>query len=492
MYCTNCGEKLEPNAAFCTSCGTRVTGAEQQVRQSSGNPEQKPVQKKAGKWKKEKMTPPMGRAVQPEIYGFSDPMFAMDSPSSVPRRKKPVPAPVSEPQSVAADTAQTVIQAEENTPRQSGPSVAVSSGISAEDRNEGAGRTSAKSRKTGVIVGVAVLAVAAVSIPFIIGGSKGSSASVTTTYAVADTVAAETAVAAATEKEVEQATEESDLFKQNSTTAVEAETETVPEETTEATTFETTAEATTEETTTKEIRNGWVQENGKYYFYRDDKPVKGSFVSDGGSTYYMASDGSMSTGWVQANGKFYYADSSGRIKSNGWVSDGGDYYYVDKNGVMQTGWQQISGKWYYLGTSGKNRKEGWQTIDGQEYYFDGNGAMLADTVAPDGRRIDADGHPVKDDTLYAADTPDTLSGYYSFVTDEYELVFKFSADGTYQARRVFEDDESHFSGRYKCDPEKGLVQIRGSSLISSEPGYYDAEMMEVVDNEMGYVTLARG
>ena len=43
---------------------------------------------------------------------------------------------------------------------------------------------------------------------------------------------------------------------------------------------------------------------------------------------------------------------------------------MDWDGIMQTDWIKVGGKWYYL---------------------DPNGAMYADTITPDGHRVDASG-----------------------------------------------------------------------------------------------------
>lgn len=526
MYCTKCGEKLEPNAAYCTACGVPVMRSDPQRQQSFGRTKQPSVQKKTGNQKKRTETDNREKrtAQQTEQPGFSNLMFAMDSPSSVPRHKKTSPVPPipvsreipgsgSKPQTAASGTAQTVSYSTEESGgnvTQSGAagtqnaqeesdsnSKPVSNGIPIGNGVTPQKKNSAKPKTVGVIAGVAALAAAVAIVSLSGNGSKESSSSVVTVAATA--AAAVEIVTSSEEREEEsiQPAEETAADEMELTAAAETEAETEPAETheevtTEATTEAMTTEAVTEETTTKQSRNGWIQENGRYYFYRDDKPVKESFVNDGGNTYYMASDGSMSIGWVQVNGKYYYADGSGRIMSNGWIPDGGDYYYMDANGVMQTGWVSISGKWYYLGSNGKNRTEGWQNIDGQEYYFDANGALLTDATTPDGRRVDADGHPVADDnTVYAADTPESLSGYYSYIADDYLLSIKFSEDGTFQGRRRYNGKTNDFTGKYRCDPENNRIKISGCDYLRNVSGYYDIEMVELEDRETGYVAIFR-
>ena len=75
----------------------------------------------------------------------------------------------------------------------------------------------------------------------------------------------------------------------------------------------------------------------------------------------------------------------------GWQLIGGKWYYMNGSGVMLTGWQLINNTWYYLDPSGV-MLTGWQFINGRWYYMDPtSGAMYANTITPDGRRVDASG-----------------------------------------------------------------------------------------------------
>ena len=98
-----------------------------------------------------------------------------------------------------------------------------------------------------------------------------------------------------------------------------------PETATEATT-EPTTEPTTVPTTVPLI-TGWVEENGKRYYYGENGiPVTGWLELDG-NTYYFLADGTMSTGEVIIDGTPYHFTSQGKriIMVNPWNYVPADY-----------------------------------------------------------------------------------------------------------------------------------------------------------------------
>ncbi|WP_307838378.1 MULTISPECIES: S-layer homology domain-containing protein [unclassified Bacillus (in: firmicutes)] len=95
-------------------------------------------------------------------------------------------------------------------------------------------------------------------------------------------------------------------------------------------------------------KQGWVQEEGKWTYYKKDGQRITGFQAIDGKRYYFGTDGFMQTGWVHTNG-----------------SD----YYLGTDGVMQTGIQHIDGKIYYFGPLGPVQS-GFTHVDGKPYYFD--------------------------------------------------------------------------------------------------------------------------
>lgn len=137
---------------------------------------------------------------------------------------------------------------------------------------------------------------------------------------------------------------------------------------------------------------GWVNNNGQWYYYSNNV-AKTGWVNVYGDWYYLDTNGVMKTGWFQAGNVWYYANKSG-VMQKGWMQLGGNWYYLgtdgamrkgwfqvgsawyyaNKDGVMQTGWQQIGGNWYYLNASGA-MVTGWQQIFRDWYYFSSDGTM---------------------------------------------------------------------------------------------------------------------
>ncbi len=102
------------------------------------------------------------------------------------------------------------------------------------------------------------------------------------------------------------------------------------------------------------------------------EPAKNGWVSENGTWYYYA-DGAKQTGWLYS-GAWYYLDANGAMVT-GWVYVGA-WYYMGSNGAMATGWLYDSGYWYYLTGSGAMAANTTLNIGGVNYTFNGSGVWI--------------------------------------------------------------------------------------------------------------------
>ena len=140
--------------------------------------------------------------------------------------------------------------------------------------------------------------------------------------------------------------------------------------------------------TSTSSQSGWVQSNGKWYFY-ESGDVKTGWVKTGGKWYYLNDLGVMQTGFVEVDGTWYFLDSSGAMFT-GWGTDGSRWFYFDGSGAMKTGWLKENGIWYYLDEAGI-MKTGWFKVGQNWYYAYGSGALAVSTTTPDGYRVNGNG-----------------------------------------------------------------------------------------------------
>lgn len=140
--------------------------------------------------------------------------------------------------------------------------------------------------------------------------------------------------------------------------------------------------------TSSSDQSGWVQSNGKWYFY-ESGDLKTGWVKTGGKWYYLDDLGVMQTGFVKVDGSWYYLSSSGAMFT-GWGTDGNRWFYFDGSGAMKTGWLKENGIWYYLDASGI-MKTGWFKVGQYWYYAYGSGALAVSTTTPDGYKVNGNG-----------------------------------------------------------------------------------------------------
>ncbi|EOU2067166.1 N-acetylmuramoyl-L-alanine amidase family protein [Clostridium perfringens] len=117
-------------------------------------------------------------------------------------------------------------------------------------------------------------------------------------------------------------------------------------------------------------------------------------------------------GWINTNGIWYFYKNG--IIQTGWLNDNGIWYYLNENGSMATGWYKVDSNWYYSNSNGV-MQTGWLNDNGTWYYLNSSGEMVTNTII-DGWKIDSNGiaTPLKDENhsiVYV--TPNGKSYHYS-------------------------------------------------------------------------------
>lgn len=112
-------------------------------------------------------------------------------------------------------------------------------------------------------------------------------------------------------------------------------------------------------------------------------PGQTGWVEVDGKTYYFLPDGSVLTGKVTVGEHTYCFDSTGLMQT-GWQELGGAHYYFDEKGHMVTGWVELEGKRHYLTNTGA-AASGWLTVEDTNYYFLSRGEMARGQVEINGK-----------------------------------------------------------------------------------------------------------
>ncbi|MGE7874829.1 S-layer protein, partial [Bacillus paramycoides] len=120
-------------------------------------------------------------------------------------------------------------------------------------------------------------------------------------------------------------------------------------------------------------KQGWVQEEGKWTYYKKDGQRITGFQAIDGKRYYFGTDGFMQTGWVHTNGYDYYLGTDGVVQTGIQHIDG-KIYYFGPLGPVQSGFTHVDGKPYYFDASHES-KNGWMKQEFNWYLLQPSGAL---------------------------------------------------------------------------------------------------------------------
>ena len=221
---------------------------------------------------------------------------------------------------------------------------------------------------------------------------------------------------------------------------------------------------------------GWVEEDGTWYFYDKD----GSRVEDT---------------WKKSGDNWFWLDSEegGAMATDKLVEDDDNTYYVDGNGVMVTNtWVKVVNeeqdedddpaeyRYYYMQSNGKAYKGNGnnlskKTIDGKQYAFDEDGKMLYGLVKTDGTMANGEDEwqdayyyfgGWEDGSLKTGWQKITVHDPSSDKDDDYDYWFNFKANG--KKRTHAEDNDTWKSnGKYYHFNQYGVMVYEWFNIATS-------------------------
>ena len=225
---------------------------------------------------------------------------------------------------------------------------------------------------------------------------------------------------------------------------------------------------------------GWVEEDGTWYYYdKDGNRVENEWKKSGDNWFWMSSEenGAMATdALIEDDDDTYYVDANGVMVTNTWVKvvnedqdDDDDpaeyrYYYMQSNG-----------KAYKAGDSGKTK---FKTIDGKKYAFDEDGKMLYGWVNEDDSTLASDDSDWETATYYMGSWEDgslktgwqKITVYDQDEDDDYDYWFNFKSNGK---KRFNESDskdifEKKINGKHYAFDNRGVMTYEWTLTTTSD------------------------
>jgi len=150
---------------------------------------------------------------------------------------------------------------------------------------------------------------------------------------------------------------------------------------------------------TEEVKEGWVEENGKWVYYENGTKLKNTWKKDSKGWCYLDADGYMATNkWIKDSQGWCYVGDNGYCVTNTWKKDSKGWCYLDANGRMATNkWIKDSQGWCYVDGSGYCATNTWKKDSKGWVYLDANGRMVTNKWVKDSKGwcyVGADGYAV--------------------------------------------------------------------------------------------------
>ncbi|WP_242458620.1 glucosaminidase domain-containing protein [Weissella confusa] len=226
--------------------------------------------------------------------------------------------------------------------------------------------------------------------------------------------------------------------------------------------------------TGKQLRNSWMQVNGKNYYFGSDGVARiGLQKTDKGIVFIKDDFTTVKSAWWNVNGDWYYFGSDGYAVTNLNKIDN-QWYFFDAGKQVRGKWWYVPSTdgWYYFNGSDGTAKVGAQTIDGEKYFFNVDSAIQVrnqiQMIGSDDYYFGSDGRAQKTGFL-------TLASGYRFLENYVVVKNKWwNYDGAWY---YFRDNGVAAMDLTKLDGKwyffyTGRQVRRGWWYVSSTDGWY--------------------
>ena len=228
---------------------------------------------------------------------------------------------------------------------------------------------------------------------------------------------------------------------------------------------------------------GWVEEDGTWYYYdKDGNRVENEWRKSGDGWYYLDSEegGAMATDkLIEDDDNTYYVDATGVMVKNTWVKVVNEDQDDDDLAEYHYYYMQGNGKAIKAPDSGKTT---FKTIDGKRYAFDDDGIMLWGWVNENSER-ESDDDGWKSATYYLGSWEDgAMKTGWQKVTvydddddkdDDYDYWFNFKSNGKKRAQADNNDTWKSGGKRYHFD-NRGVMVYEWYNVATGNDTYLKA------------------
>ncbi len=220
----------------------------------------------------------------------------------------------------------------------------------------------------------------------------------------------------------------------------------------------------TEPKPTDPPKSGWIEENGKTYFYEQGGPVTGAVTIDGKIYGFDDSGALLGAGWQEISGSRYHLNADGSAVT-GWLEKEDGKYYLRPDGTMARGEEEIDGVRHYFTAAGREI----YLVNPWNYVPEGYEPTLVDlptSISVEDRQVDASCY----DALMQMMSDCKSAGYSVCVTSAYRTQ-------AYQ-EYLFERQVTKQMAALNCTREEA-EQV--AATISAIPGTSEHQLGLAVD-----------